>query len=183
MKNYLEYLPDFYGEILDFHAIGEVLDEVYDSSLDAIEEVQQEFYLNSSSEERLSYWERRFGIAPEGRTTEQRRRQIAGRMQGGGKLNETKIKDVVYTFTGGQAIVTFADSTITVSVAPPDLGENYRFSDVAASLRPLIPAHLALSVIRFYNTWLDRAENHSTWQAVGTDFESWLAVRNRVEEV
>lgn len=183
MKPYIEYLPPFYEEIKDIKAIGDVIDEFFRVALEDIGIVRNDFFIDTASAQRLDYWERILGIISDGRTQEQRRNLIKARMQGGGKLNEEKIAAIVRNFTGGSADISFENSTITVKIAPPDNAEEFRQQDVIFALSPLIPAHLQLSVIRFFDTWETRKDNYQSWNAIKSSFESWHDVKFNVEEL
>lgn len=180
---YMNYLPWFYRDISEIEAIAEALDKEFIELQNNVSILPQDAAISTSSESRLSEWEQILGIIPQDRDTTQRRMMILARLRGTGKLNEDKIKTIVRTFTGGGSLVSFANSTITVKVSPPEWGEIFLFPDVEKALKPLIPAHLQLTVERYYNTWFDRQNQHTTWEEVNNSYADWAAVRNKVEEL
>jgi len=97
---------------------------------------------------------------------------ILGCLRGAGKLNEAKIKSIVETFSGGDSLVSFADSTLTVRVLPPSWGEIFLFPDVEKALSPLVPAHVTLSVERYYNTWAERVSAYGSWGAIKSGYDA-----------
>lgn len=174
----MRYVPHVYRKFDEFKPIMEAGDLELDLLYPAIESIFTDSIIMYCSEERLSEWEKALGIIPSG-TVEERRYFLKAFMRGTGKLNEAKIKSIVEAFTGGEAIVTFIekDSLIDVKVMPPNNGEVFRFPDVERALKPLIPAHLQLSVTRFYSTWGDIKNNFADWNDV-MQFKDWNEVKN-----
>lgn len=175
-SNLIKHLPHFLQEVLEFQELFHPIDDEIDILFPYIESIFAEVIIMYCSEERIKEWERELHIVPTG-TLEERRYFIKATLRGSGKLNEAKIKSVVDAFTGGDAIVTFEDSTIIVKVLPPNNGEMYRFPDVERALKPLIPAHLGLSVIRYYSTWSDIKNNAASWETVA-QLADWNEVKN-----
>lgn len=174
----IEYLPEFLREVMEFKALFETEDYEVDILYPSIESIFAEVIIMYCSEERLSQWEEALNIIPKG-TVDERRYYVKSVLRGSGKLNEEKIKSIVDAFTGGEAIVTFGSSVITVKILPPNNGEVYRFPDVERALKPLVPAHLGLSVLRYYSTWADIKKNYADWNAV-SQAEDWKEIRNYI---
>ena len=174
----MKYVPHVYRKFDEFKTIMDAGDLELDLLYPAIESIFTDSIIMYCSEERLSEWEKALSIIPTG-TVEERRYFVKAFLRGSGKLNEAKIKSIVEAFTGGDAIVTFIEkeSLIDVKVLPPNNGEVYRFPDVERALKPLISAHLQLSVTRFYSTWGDIKNNFADWNAV-MQFTNWDEVRN-----
>lgn len=172
----INYVPPVYKNFDEFKAIFKAEDGEVNALFSAIDSIFFEDFIMTCSEERISEWEKALHIIPTG-TLEERRYFLKAFTRGGGKLNEEKIKSIVEAFTGGDAIVTFADSTINVRVLAPTNGEVFRFPDVERALSPLVPAHLDLTVERYYSTWGDISENFADWGAVA-QLEDWEAVMN-----
>ena len=76
-------------------------------------------------------------------------------------------------------MVSFENSVINVKVLPPNNGEVYRFPDVERALKPLVPAHLGLSVMRYYSTWGDIKNNFGSWDTVERS-ENWNEIKNYI---
>lgn len=177
----MRYLPEFLRDVLEYQQIYGTEDPEFDLVETGIAGIFPEALIMDCSEERIIQWENALGITPQG-TLEERRYYILGILNGGdGKLNEELIKKIVYSFTGGDCIVTFADSVILVQIKPPNNGEVYRFPDIERSLKPKVPAHLGLTVERFYSTWGDIKNNFEDWTAVKA-MDDWAAVKNYIEE-
>lgn len=177
--NLIEYLPHFLHEVVELQETFRPIDYEIDILFPYIESLYAEAVITYCSEERIRQWEKDLHITPMG-TVEERRYFIKAMLRGGGKLNEAKIKSVVDAFTdGGDARVLFEDSTIIVQVLPPNGGEVYRFPDIERALKPLIPAHLDLSVIRWYSTWDDIATQQTSWESVA-QFANWDELKDWV---
>jgi hypothetical protein len=175
-SNLIKYLPPFLQEVKEFKALFDPIDKEIDILHPVIESVFAETIIMYCSEARIKEWEKALNVVPLG-TIDERRFFIKALLRGNGKLNEAKIKSIVDAFTGGDAIVELKDSTIIVKVLPPNNGEIFRFPDVERALKPLIPAHLDLSVVRFYSTWDDIKNNFAGWNSVAQS-EDWNAVKN-----
>ena len=176
----IEYLPNYLHDVKEFNAIFDAEDLQFKVLFPLIESIFDETIIMNCSEERLSQWEQALGVEVMG-TLEERRYYVKALLRGNGKLNEAKIKTIVEAFTGGDAIVTFEDSTLIVKVLPPNNGEVYRFPDVERALKPLIPAHIGLSVVRHYSTWGDIKNSITSWEAV-SNLSDWDEVRNWIKE-
>lgn len=176
----MRYLPDFLHDVEELKKILSTEDSEIDLLEPDIDEVFPEKLIMECSEERLSQWEQVLGVEPQG-TVEERRYYIKGILNSDGKLNEDKIKDIVASYTGGEAIVTLTGSVIKIQVLPPPNGELYRFEDVERTIKPLKPAHLGLTVERFYSTWGDIKKGFADWAAVKA-MDDWQAVKEYIEE-
>lgn len=172
----MKYLPHYLHEVFEFRELFKAADDEIDILFPYIESIFAEAIIMYCSEERIKEWEKDLHIVPTG-TLDERRLFIKATLRGSGKLNEAKIKSVVDAFTGGDAIVTFDDSTITVKVLPPDNGDAYRFPDVERALKPLVPAHLGLSVVRHYSTWTNIEQNFNSW-GTAAQLTDWNEVKN-----
>ena len=173
-----QYLPSILQPFLEFQEICDTEDVEFERMYPAISTLYAETTIRYCSEERLAEWERALKVNPEG-TLEQRRLFMLATIRGNGKLNEAKINSIVNAFTGGTAIVTLENSVIVVKVLPPHNGEIYLFPDIERSLSQLIPAHLGLSVIRFYSSWGDIKNNLTSWQSV-KNLDDWQDVRDLI---
>lgn len=178
-SNLIRYLPHFMQEVREYQELFPPIDDEINILYPYIESIFAETIIMYCSEARIEEWERNLKIVPAG-TLEERRLYIKAVLRGNGKLNEAKIKSIVDAFTGGDATVTFENSTIIVKILPPNNGEIYRFPDVERALKPLIPAHLNLSVIRFYSTWKDIKNNYGSWNMVASatdwnEIKNWIA--------
>lgn len=174
----LGYLPEFLRTAREIKAILESEGHEIDRLSDNIQLIINDAYIMSASESRIQQWEQKLKIVPAG-TLEQRKQFILAVLRGQGKLNETKIKSVVNAFTGGEAIVTFTNSTIDIKILPPNMGDIYLFPDVERSLRPRVPAHIGLLVRRWYCTWNDVLQNYAHWSSVA-EAGTWQDVKNYI---
>ena len=179
MRDLLAELPPYWREVPEMRAIQEAIRLCLVDIARESERIVADTLIDTMSNERLSAWEKCLEITPEG-TIEQRRLYLKSVLRGSGKLNEAKIQSVVNALTGGTAIVSFADSVITIRVLPPGNGEIYLFNDVERALAPKIPAHLGLSVVRYYSTWEDITNDFASWEDVKNSFDSWQKVSDYI---
>ncbi|MEG1867582.1 MAG: putative phage tail protein [Clostridiales bacterium] len=180
---YMGYLPPYFEGIVEIEQIGDAFDLEMVTLQNKLSILPNDAAITTASESRLTEWEKILAIIPQERTIEQRRMMILATLRGTGKLNEDKIKTIVKTFSGGGCLVSFNNSKITVKISPPEWGEIFLFPDVEKALKPLIPAHLGLSVERYYNTWADRKKQHPTWGDLIAKNLDWATIKNKVEAI
>lgn len=174
----IQYMPELLKTFIELQAVCDSEDGVFDLFYANLDGIFSASTIKYCSEERLKEWEAALKIKPNG-TLEQRRLFLLARLRSQGKFNEAKIQSIVDAFTGGDATVTFIDSTLWVRVLPPETGEVYLFTDVYRALEVLIPAHIALSVSRYYSTWLDVRTNFNSWQSV-YELADWGALKSYI---
>lgn len=172
----IRFLPEFLRDVEEFKALFAAEDFEIDFLYPAIESIFAEKLIMGCSDKRLNQWEQMLNITPQG-TLEERRHYVKAVLSGTGKLNESKIKNIVKALTEGDSNVSFHDSAIYVKVLPPGDGTDFRFSDIERALLPLIPAHLGLTVERYYSTWGDVKMNYTDWGTV-KEKSDWNTVKN-----
>ncbi len=146
-------------------------------------------FIISSSHDAIKRIEDFLRIKGQG-TLAQRKSYLIALSQRGNKLNELKIRDIVNTITGSECIVSFFAANepnnptpgyglLKIQVLSPDNSKDYKYDDVARSIKPLAPAHIKLDVIRFFATWDDILENFSDWNAVAS-MPDWQIIRDYI---
>jgi hypothetical protein len=173
-KNIIEYLPAMMQELAEFKEFTKSENYEFDLLHDGVQVIIDDSYILTAREARIIEWERDLKIVPYG-TLAQRKSFIISYLRGQGKLNESKIKSVVEGFTGGDSIITFADSTIRIQILVPPGGDIYRLPDVERALNAKIPAHINLTVERYYSSWNDVKTNYTDWSAVAA-LADWQAL-------
>lgn len=111
----------------------------------------------------LQYWERTLGIPVEqGKDLEYRHSRIRSKLRGSGVTTVALIESVAESFSNGDVAVTEFPQAYRLEIKfvgtigiPPNL------EDLTASLREILPAHLAWDYVMVYNTW-DMTARH-TW--------------------
>ena len=179
-KRMMNYLPDYWHKSAEMQEILESDGIEIAQLLNKARSIYGDSFILTASESRIKEWEQDLKLVPTG-TLEQRRLMVLSVLRGAGKLNEAKIKGIVNAFTGGDSIVTFADSTINVQVMPPNNGEVFLFPDIERSINPRKPAHIGLVVERFYSTWGDINEQFDSWEDLRTAKADWKAVYNHIK--
>ena len=168
------YYPKVIQAILEFKAITDQEGHELNNIRDGLDNVIDDAYLSTMSENRIMQWENMLGIRPlEGTTFEDRRETIIARIRGQGKLNTALINNIVKTFTGGTAISWVENSVLYVEITPPPNNKQFVFENVEQELRYRIPAHLNFNIYRNYATWGDIKNNFNTWDDVQIELGTW----------
>lgn len=187
---YLENLvPDHVKEIEEFKVIYNTENLLFDKQYADIEKVKSDIFIVSASKEAIERREKFIGIKGQG-VLEQRKSFLISLNRKGNKLSEISIKNITNAITGSDCIVTFFASDelvnpeqgfgyLRVQVLSPDVQKNYRYEDIARALRPLIPSHIKLAVIKYFATWDDIYENHVDWITV-LAMENWQAIKDYI---
>lgn len=187
--NLIEYLPDFMQDILEFQVLFDAENIEFDLVYNEINKIFLDSFIRTASIEKVTRLENFLRIKGEG-TLDQRRTFLLALFQKGKKMNEGIIKEVANTITGSDCIVTFfgsdelnnpqpSFSLLQIQVLSPDNNKDYRYVDIARTLRPLVPAHIKLLVIKYFSTWEDVKNNYSDWNAVMAA-GSWEVLKNYI---
>lgn len=135
-----------------------------------------ESLISKASKRRVEQWEEAIGLKSNGDLS-QRKMFLKSLLRGQGKLNEEAVKLIVSAFTGNNCVVKFENSTLRVEIISPEPGEVFLYEDVIKALRPRVPAHIALDVVKCYMTWKDVKEKFATWGAAKNEtWETFKAV-------
>ncbi len=186
----IKYLPDTLQDIEEFKAITDTENLELDILYDEINKINLDIFIRTASNEKITRIENFLGIKGLG-TLEQRKSYLLTLFQKGKKLNETVIKEVANTITGSDCIVTFfaADEVdnpypgygvLQVQVLSPDNNKDYRYDDIFRALKPMVPAHIKLLVIKYFATWEDIRNNFADWNAIAANMADWQAVKNYI---
>lgn len=176
----INYLPEFLRSIEDFKELFASLDIEIKYLNDGIDYIINQSNIMKADEKRIEEWEQFLKIDKQG-DLHQRKLYIIATLTSVGKLNKSKIEEIVNIYTkGGGADVEFVNSTIIVKVKPPKGNEDFLFPDIERTLEKMKPAHLGLTVIRYYCLWSDIYEDFDTWNDVLQNFETWLDVKNYI---
>lgn len=168
------YLPIILQDIAEYEALSNAESPIVADIEEKTERIVTDSFLRTMSEARLEEWESALGIIPTTDSLEQRRSVVLARFRGTGKLNKTLIQTMVNAFTGGSATVTFANGTLTVSVAPPgSTFENFSVDKLTEELLIRKPAHLLLNVELAYITWGQIKNEFSSWAEIANHFNDW----------
>jgi hypothetical protein len=173
----LDYYPYVIKIVEEFKAITCVEGFEIDFLTSDIDIMVNEAYLTTMGESRIKQWEQKLGlVASVEDTLEDRRDKIIATIRGTGKLNTALINSIVSAFTNGVAISYIEDSTLYVKIQPPVGNKQYKFANVEKALKPKVPAHLGLVVMRDYATWGEIKDNFASWSAI-SQMDDWEAVK------
>lgn len=185
----ISYLPSFMRDILEYKILLEAESIELDFFYNEVNKTRLDAFIRTASIEKITRLEKFLRFKGEG-SLDQRRTYLLALLQKGKKLNEGIIKDVANTITGSDCLVTFfgADelgnpmpnfALIQVQILSPDNNKDYRYEDIFRTLKPLVPAHIKLLVIRYFSTWGDVKDNFQDWNAVAT-MADWNAVKSYI---
>lgn len=169
----LEYYPTVIKVLKEIQAIvfseGFELDFIKgDMSL-----LLQNAYLTTMDENRIKEWELFMQITPGmDDTVKDRRDRIIASLRGNGKLNSAMISNIVNAFTGGIADSRLENNVLHVRINPPSGNRQFKFANVEAAIKKKLPAHLKLSVTRWYATWGDIKDEFNSWNDI-YNMENW----------
>lgn len=182
------YLPDILGNEKSFAKMLDTENLEFDEVISSNIKINNDMFIYTASHDAILRLENFLGIKGHG-TLLQRKNYLVSLMRKGKNLDEQKIKEISNTITGSDCIVKFygADEVsnpdlgqglLRVQILSPD-GRDYRYEDIERALKPLVPAHLKLVVIKYFSLWKDISVNFSDWNSVKS-FSSWGALKNYI---
>lgn len=183
----IQYIPKFLRKSSVFKVIFDSENTELDILHNEVNKASLNGFIRTASIERITKLETFLKIKGQG-TLEQRRIYLLSLFQKGRKLNEGVIKEITNTITGSDCIVTLFGSDepnnpqpgyglLRVQVLSPDNTKDYRYADIERALKPLVPAHIKLLVVKYFATWGDIKGNYADWNAVMA-MPSWETVKN-----
>lgn len=162
MRVLIARYPDFYAGSPEFVDMQNALEPEALALWTARDGLMDQLCVNTATWG-LQYWEQTLGITVEqGKDLEYRRSRIRSKLRGSGVTTVALIESVVESFSNGDVAVTEDPQAYRLEIKfvgtigiPPNL------EDLTASLREILPAHLAWNYVMVYNTW-DMTAQH-TW--------------------
>lgn len=159
-RNIFDYLPAFYRELRESHAILSAKQAELERLNSDIDDVLDQFFVDTATWG-LDDWERVVGVVTDDRKPiNERRAIIVAKLRGSGVSSVELIKNVAESWYGGETDVREENAEYKVVVkfvstngVPTNLG------DVETALREIVPAHLDLS---FEFSYLLIREVHDT---------------------
>ena len=162
MRALIARYPDFYAGSPEFVDMQNALEPEALAIWTARDGLMDQLCVNTATWG-LQYWEQTLGITVEqGKDLEYRRSRIRSKLRGSGVTTVALIESVAESFSNGDVAVTEYPQAYRLEIKfvgtigiPPNL------EDLTASLREILPAHLAWDYVMVYNTW-DVTAQH-TW--------------------
>lgn len=188
--NLISYLPGFLRDSEIFKEIFDPENIELDTLYYLVNRANLDAFIRTASNERIQRIEKFLGLKGLG-TLEQRKLYLLTLFQRGKKLDEGVIKEVANTITGSDCIVTFfaADEAsnpkagyglLRVEVLSPSNDINYRYPDIVRALKPLVPAHIDLLVVKFFATWEDVRDNFESWESLSANMTDWKSLKDYI---
>ncbi len=162
MRALIARYPDFYAASPEFVDLQNALEPEALALWTAQGGLMDQLCVNTATWG-LQYWEKTLGIPVEqGKDLEYRRSRIRSKLRGSGVTTVALIESVAESFSNGDVAVTEYPQAYRLEIKfvgiigiPPNM------EDLTASLREILPAHLAWDYVMVYNTW-DVTAQH-TW--------------------
>lgn len=162
MRALIARYPDFYAASPEFVDLQNALEPEALALWTAQGGLMDQLCVNTATWG-LQYWEQTLGITVEqGKDLEYRRSRIRSKLRGSGVTTVALIESVAESFSNGDVAVTEYPQAYRLEIKfvgiigiPPNM------EDLTASLREILPAHLAWDYVMVYNTW-DVTAQH-TW--------------------
>lgn len=171
------YLPKYWYDIREMYALCKAEDVEVDFLHWNIKRIQDEQFILTSSENRIKQWERFLKIPPVGGLND-RKQHILSTIQSSLKLNEKNLKLIMKTINNKGAIIKFENSTLIIE-SFSDTDKDF-IKIVEKIIKPKLPAHLGLSIKKYYCAWIDLKTDYNgkSWENQKIDFRSWKDIRN-----
>lgn len=171
-----EYLPEFVAQTREFKEIIREENKQLNIFSNHLDNTIDNNYIQYSDEYGIARIEKFLKIKPLG-TLSQRKDFLRVLYLNGNKTNKTRIEEIIKNVTGGKAIIKFwaedesgnlagKQGYLEIKVLSPDISKDYNFSNLERLIRPLIAAHIKLSIKKWFATWNDLKESHANWEAV-----------------
>ena len=184
-----DYVPTFMSETKELAELYDIENIEFDKLHAEIEKIKSDMFISTASIDSINRIENFMRIKGQG-TLEQRKSYIMSLLQKGSKLSEKIIKDLTNTITGSDCIVMFfsaddlsnpevGNSVLRIQVLSPDNSKDYRYEDITKTIKPLVPAHIKLVVVKFFATWNDIKNNFTDWNTVKS-MTDWEAVKSYI---
>lgn len=183
------FVPDFIAEIEEFKSVFNIENKNFDELHSELEKVKGDMFITTASSDAITRIETFLRIKGQG-TLQQRKSFLISILQKGKKLNEQKIKEISNTITGSDCIITFfganeinnpeaGNGLLRVQILSPSNNKDYKYDDIVRTLKPLVPGHLKLLVIKYFSAWADVISNYANWSAVKTA-NDWQIIKDYI---
>lgn len=139
----LSYYPRFYAEVDEMVAILKYFGDLCDFLEANTEQAYLNYFLMQADDETLSNWERVLNIRnKEGRTLEQRRSVILGKLLCHAHIGEPEIRETIAAYTPNEVWIDFDLGIIYIVIQGNVFGED----DLIETLYEKVPAHLKIDM-------------------------------------
>lgn len=162
MRALIARYPDFYAGSPEFVDLQDALEPEALALWTAQGGLMDQLCVNTATWG-LQYWEKTLGIPVEqGKDLEYRRSRIRSKLRGSGVTTVALIESVAESYTNGEVAVKEYPEQFRLEIKfVGTIGIPPNMEDLTASLREILPAHLAWDYVMVYNTW-DVTAQH-TW--------------------
>ena len=148
-----------------------------DEGCEQLEDLFREMSLTTAEGYGLERVEELLPYRPVSETTEDRRRALAALLRiGGDSFTLSAINDTL-SGCGVNALAAEGDRPSYVEVGFPDVeGIPANFEGLRAIVEEILPCHLEITYVFWYNTWGSLAEKISTWGEAEATGKTWYGM-------
>jgi len=155
MFNLVEYLPECLRDVVEMNIIECAVSVQANEIKSAIDTMQKQKFIQTSTGFGLSYWEKEYGIPSNPTLNDKFRREIIiAKIRGTGTTTKELIKQVAQAYSGGEVEVTeipeeykFIVKFVSIKGIPPNM------DGLTNTINEIKPAHLNFEFSYTYNTW------------------------------
>lgn len=187
--NLLDYLPEQLADIKEFEIIMNIESHYFNRIYREINKTLDNSFLDTMSIEIVQRLESFLGILGEG-TLSQRKSYLKALFKKGNKVNEKAIRTIISSITGSDAIIKFYTGSETdapiakqgvlkIQVLSPNPHIDYKFNDIIRAIAPLMPAHIKLTVIKYFAAWRDIINAYNSWESIKATSD-WSVIFNYI---
>ncbi len=173
----LSYVPGFLRDSRTFSALFSTAGDELDELMASIQEVLDQFYVETAGEAGLTRWEEMLGLP--GNTVkplDQRRSRIIAKFRGMGTVTPALIQNIAESYVYGKVVVAEHPQEYSFTVKFTDSrGIPPNINDVKDAVDQAKPAHLSVIYEFTFTTWQE--VKAITWEQVKAG--SWEQLRSR----
>lgn len=139
----LSYYPRYYAEVLEMQAILKYFGDLCDYLEANTEQAFLNYFVKAADEETIEHWENVLHIPyPEGKTLEERRAVVLGKLCSRSHIGEPEIRDTIAAYTPNEVWVDFDLGIIYIVIQ----GNVFDETSLIETLYEKIPAHLKIDM-------------------------------------
>jgi len=155
MIDLIVYVPECLREIIEMQVIQSTVSLQANELKTALDNMQKQKFIQTSTGFGLSYWEKEYGISSNASLNDKFRREIIiAKIRGTGTTTKELIKQIAQSYSGGEVEVIevtekykFIVKFVSIKGIPPNM------DGLTNTINEIKPAHLNFEFSYTYNTW------------------------------
>lgn len=181
--NLKDYVPEFMAEKIEFDQIMNTESKYLNKINHYIETAINNNFIDCSDGYGIERIEKFLKIVPKG-SLSQRKDFLKSLYLNGNKISKSRIEEIIKNITGGKSIIKFWTENekgnpfpkfayLEIRVLSPDIAKDYNFLNVERIIKPLIAAHIKLSIKKWFSTWIDIKDSYDSWETIFNSAVNW----------